>query len=164
MPPNNDSQSTHLLTTHELDALSKLFDVKKKQLVCNNAQCSTSAICRHGTTKNTSPPQPQFRCTNCTTVYTAHQMQQLLSHLNVPPQHHTGTITPTLPPHDANMNLEATTQPFTDFITHVMNELKTQRERLDQHDMMYAEIQHLKADLQTANDHIVDLEDTNRQR
>lgn len=49
-----------------------------------------------------------------------------------------------------------------DTMAQIMIELKNQRERLDQHDTMYAELQRLQQELATTNTHIKSFEEANR--
>ena len=47
-------------------------------------------------------------------------------------------------------------------MTQILQELQTQRKRLDQHDNMFAEIRRLTEELDLAKKHIETLEETNR--
>lgn len=153
---------TRLLTVPELDALNSLFDQKKKDFSCRNGVCSKATIRRHGTMKNTLPPQTHFRCHTCTKLYSAYEMYQLLNAPAVTPNN-TGTTTNSSED-IAEMEFDSlSSQSPNDFMTQIMNELQTQRERLDQHDTMYNEIQRLQKELENAKAQIAELEETNRQ-
>ena len=149
------SDERPVLSIMELKNLDTLFDKNRHLINCNNGQCNKSQIRRNDKDKNINPPQTKFRCRTCTKTFTAYEMQQILCKIEE------GETLDTPTTQDMNfMFSDANNQG--DTMTQIMLELKNQRERLDQHDTMYTELQRLRQELEQANAQIGALEETNR--
>ena len=144
-----------VLSIAELKTLDALFDKKRHLINCNNGQCAKSQVQRNNKDKTVDPPQTKFRCRTCTKIFTAYEMQQVLQRTEMADQ------IDTLSTQDMDFILP-TQNNKEDTMTQIMIELKNQRERLDQHDNMYAEVQRLQQELDAANAHIKSLQETNR--
>ncbi|KAI7851203.1 hypothetical protein BDC45DRAFT_424584, partial [Circinella umbellata] len=112
---------------------------------------------RYNKNKNINPPQPTFRCRTCTKTYSAVEMKKLLEQLLQTQHTRNDTDSPEMDGiFDSQPMLGEPT------MTQILQELQTQRKRLDQHDNMFAEIQRLTEELDLAKKHIETLEETNR--
>ncbi|KAI9271568.1 hypothetical protein BDA99DRAFT_534058 [Phascolomyces articulosus] len=155
--------TTVLLSEPDIEVLYSTFENKRSTLICpgNKETCNQKGTMRlHGKNKGQNPPQPQFRCSKCTSVFNAFKMQQLLNS--------SSSVND-----KTDLDTNATDMDFLEEISSfdsqpeqiqfILKELQSQKEQLKQHTSQFIELNKLREELESAHIRIAELEEKNKE-